>query len=67
VDALEQAHAQFLAAVDRLPSSKLDEVTADERDPALGSGVPYAVLLHGLSQHYAYHAGRVAMLRKALG
>jgi len=35
-------------------------------DPPLGSGVPFEVMLHGLAQHNAYHAGQIALLRRAL-
>jgi hypothetical protein len=31
--------------------------TSDPRDRETGAGVTRYVLLHGLSQHHAYHAG----------
>lgn len=67
VDALERAHAELLAAVQAFPPGELDDVVGDERDRPLGSGVSYAVMLHGVAQHYAYHAGQIALLRKGLG
>jgi uncharacterized damage-inducible protein DinB len=67
VEALGLAHEDLLAAVAELPASKLDDVLGEERDRPLGSGVSYAVLLHGLAQHHAYHAGQIGLLRKALG
>ncbi|HYW12836.1 MAG TPA: DinB family protein [Longimicrobium sp.] len=67
VDALERAHAELLAAVEAFPPAELDTVVGDARDRPLGSGVSYAVMLHGIAQHYAYHAGQVAILRKGAG
>jgi hypothetical protein len=40
--------------------------TNDQRDAAIGSGVSYYVLLHGVAQHDAYHAGQIAMLKKGV-
>jgi uncharacterized damage-inducible protein DinB len=67
VEALGMAHQEVLAAAAELPESKVDEVIGEARDRPPGSGVSYAVLLHGLAQHLAYHGGQIAMLRKALG
>jgi uncharacterized damage-inducible protein DinB len=52
-------------AVRRLPEAKLHEPTNDPRDRALGAGVSHYVLLHGIVQHDVYHAGQIAILRKA--
>jgi hypothetical protein len=65
ISALEAGVLEVLTELRRIPESRLDEVMGDERNPELGSGVSYAVLLHGLSQHLAYHAGQIALLRKA--
>jgi uncharacterized damage-inducible protein DinB len=67
VDALERAHAELLDAVEAFPPAELDDLVGDERDRPLGSGVSYAVMLHGIAQHYAYHAGQIAILRKGMG
>mgnify|MGYP004502151129 CR=1 FL=1 len=67
VDALERAHAELLAAVAAFSPAELDGIVGDERDRPLGAGVTYAVMLHGIAQHYAYHAGQVAILRKGMG
>lgn len=67
VQALGRAHAELLDAVEQLPPAALDEVVGDARDRPLGAGVTYAVMLHGVSQHLAYHAGQIAILRKATG
>jgi uncharacterized damage-inducible protein DinB len=62
---LEQAHAALVGAVRQVPEAKLFEPTNDPREPAAGSGVSYYVLLHGIVQHDAYHAGQIALVRKA--
>ncbi|HET6762995.1 MAG TPA: DinB family protein [Longimicrobiaceae bacterium] len=67
IQALGDAHAQVAAAVGELPQARMDEMIGEARDRPAGSGVSYAVLLHGLAQHHAYHAGQIALLRKAFG
>jgi hypothetical protein len=67
VDALARAHAGLLEAVAAFPPSELDSVVGEARDRPLGAGVSYAVMLHGVAQHYAYHAGQIALLRKGTG
>ena len=65
VASFARAHQELLAAVENFPEARLDERVGDARDAPLGAGVTYAVMLHGLAQHHAYHAGQVALLRKA--
>jgi len=67
VDALGRAHGELLEAVAAFPPAELDQVVGDARDRPLGAGVCYAVMLHGVAQHYAYHAGQIAILRKGAG
>jgi uncharacterized damage-inducible protein DinB len=63
---LDTAQAALVAAVRDLPESRLLEPTNATRDRAAGTGVSYYVLLHGLVQHDAYHAGQLAMLVKVI-
>jgi uncharacterized damage-inducible protein DinB len=63
VRALEGAHEEVLAAVAALADDAVDRAMPDERGQ--GHEVSYAVLLHGLSQHYAYHSGQIALLCRA--
>jgi len=37
-----------------------------EREAPLGTGTTFLVMLHGVAQHDAYHAGQMKLLRKAL-
>jgi uncharacterized damage-inducible protein DinB len=48
---------------------KLVESFRDERLDEIVGGENYSryVLLHGLVQHDLYHAGQIAILKKALG
>ncbi|WP_375435570.1 DinB family protein [uncultured Hymenobacter sp.] len=61
---LREAHQHLLGITEALPSSELDTVLGDARERADGSGVSIYVLLHGTIQHYLYHAGQIALLRK---
>jgi uncharacterized damage-inducible protein DinB len=65
LDALARAHAELVAAVAAFPPAELDHVVGDARDRPLGAGVTYAVMLHGIAQHHAYHAGQIALLKKS--
>ncbi len=44
--------------------SRLADRVGRQRDPALGTGSTYYVMLHGAVQHNLYHAGQIALLRK---
>jgi uncharacterized damage-inducible protein DinB len=65
LDGLETAHRNLVAAIGRLPEAKLHEPTNDPRSRPLGTGVSYYVLLHGIVQHDVYHAGQIAILKRA--
>lgn len=43
-----------------------EQVGNPRRDPPPGSGVSFAVMLHGLAQHNAYHGGQAVLLKRAL-
>jgi uncharacterized damage-inducible protein DinB len=62
----DAAHAALVAAVRDLPESDLFEPPRDHRDRAGGTGVSHYVLLHGLAQHDAYHAGQLALLIRVI-
>ena len=59
VDALAQEHNQLREAVRALPESSLEHQTP-------GKDYSFAFLLHGVIQHTIYHAGQIALLKKAL-
>jgi uncharacterized damage-inducible protein DinB len=62
--ALETANHELLSAIRALNPAQLDDHIGDARDRTLGSGVSRYVMLHGLVQHHAYHAGQIEMLKK---
>ena len=55
---LKRTHQQLLETVATLASERLDEAV-----PSMGYSV--YVMLHGVAQHALYHAGQIAILKKA--
>jgi uncharacterized damage-inducible protein DinB len=64
--ALEAAQTELMRSAAACDDARLNEKIGDVRDRALGSGVSVYVTLHGLAQHHAYHAGQIALLKRAL-
>ena len=64
LSALDAANAELAEAIAALDDAQLDGMIGDVRDRALGSGVSYYAMLHGLVQHHAYHAGQISLLRR---
>lgn len=56
---LQHRHQEFLKAVRAFPEAKLGDKVPN-RDHS------YYVLLHGMVQHDLYHAGQIAILKKAV-
>jgi len=57
--ALERGHQSLVEAISRVPESRLEE-------PILEGKSTVYVTLHGVIQHDLYHAGQIAMLKKAV-
>jgi hypothetical protein len=57
---LDRHHRTLLAVVAGLDVAKLEAIVP-------GKTYPVAVMLHGTAQHYAYHAGQIALLKKLVG
>src|SRR5436190_1432865 len=57
--ALDRSHQALVEAISRVPESRLDE-------PILKGKSTVFVTLHGVIQHDLYHAGQIAILKKAL-
>ncbi len=57
---LEDANREFVGAVERLDDGVLGEHLSQVR-------CTYYVMLHGMVQHSAYHAGQIAILKRQLG
>ncbi|MGA7914960.1 MAG: DinB family protein [Candidatus Acidiferrales bacterium] len=56
---LRECRARFRAAVQKLPENKLSDIVP-------GKDHSQYVMLHGAIQHDLYHAGQIAVLKKAL-
>ena len=54
---LDKQHRALLAVVAMLEPSRLDEIVP-------GKDYPLTVMLHGTAQHYAYHAGQIALFKR---
>ena len=58
LDRLQQVHQHLLRDVEPLSATRLDEPIGQDR-------VSVYVTLHGLVQHHLYHAGQIALLKRA--
>ena len=58
VEALRRSHDDLVRAMEKLPETRLPDIVP---------GKPYSVefMLHGIVQHDLYHAGQIAILKKA--
>jgi uncharacterized damage-inducible protein DinB len=65
LDALDAAQGALVDEMRGLADADLERMIGDVRDRAQGSGISRYVMLHGLIQHHVYHAGQIALLRKA--
>jgi uncharacterized damage-inducible protein DinB len=57
-DDLEAAHRQLATAIEHLDGARLNDMVP-------GKGHTVYVMLHGVIQHNLYHAGQIAVLKKA--
>lgn len=64
VNDFDKANQKLIQLVSGLNLSDWSSLIKDERNSALGTGVNHAQLVNGLIQHYAYHAGQIALLLK---
>ena len=61
---LTNAMARLIETIAGFPERRWDDRVGDARDPSLGTGVTYQQTVLGLVQHFAYHGGQIALLRK---
>lgn len=62
---LAAAHAELEKEVARLKPDDLLRWIGDQRNPALGTGLPVGTTIRGLLQHHTYHQGQIAILKRA--
>ncbi|HEY1188905.1 MAG TPA: hypothetical protein VGE74_14720 [Gemmata sp.] len=70
-DTSEAAWAAALDNLDRQHHKPLDVIAGRDAAklgaPVPGKPYPVAVMLHGTAQHFGYHAGQIALLKKRVG
>ncbi|MBD2723292.1 DinB family protein [Hymenobacter armeniacus] len=65
--ALRTAQEQLLAFLETMPEADLDRTIGATFEPPQGGSYTAYQMLHGVAQHYLYHAGQIVLLRKLLG
>ncbi|MBJ6108589.1 DinB family protein [Hymenobacter sp. BT523] len=63
---LRTAHEHLLALAEALPEADLDRTIGATFEPPQGGSYTAYQMLHGVAQHYLYHAGQIVLLRKLL-
>jgi uncharacterized damage-inducible protein DinB len=61
LERVRRVHEELIAAVAALPDSRLDEMVPGKE----GAHYTFYYMLHGVVQHGLYHAGQIALLKKA--
>jgi len=63
---LFSAYRALQRDVSRMPVRDLSRPTSDPRNRATGEGMSRYVTIHGVIHHATYHAGQIALLKRAL-
>jgi uncharacterized damage-inducible protein DinB len=58
---VRRVHTELVSAVSALPESRLGEMVPGKQ----GAHYTFYYMLHGVVQHELYHAGQIALLKKA--
>jgi uncharacterized damage-inducible protein DinB len=66
VEDLKLVNVNLIGIIQKFPPEQWDELTTDERDRELGTGVTYEELINGLIQHHIYHSGQIALLNRII-
>jgi len=62
---LRASHTALIDEIKRVSEASLDGAVRDERDRPLGIGLAQWQSLLGILQHDVYHAGQIALIKKA--
>lgn len=65
IQRFETVHAALEQEMERCTDERLSAILGTNRERETGGGVSVYVLLHGIVQHSIYHAGQIALLKKA--
>ncbi len=63
-DDLGRTVGELASRIRSFSDERLGERVGKQRDPAMGTGQTYYVMLHGVVQHNLYHGGQIALLKK---
>lgn len=63
-DDLGRTVGELASRILAFSDERLGERVGKQRDPAMGTGQTYYVMLHGVVQHNLYHGGQIALLKK---
>lgn len=66
VTGLAKSHRALAKAIREADAAVLETPVVDRRDAAAGTGLSRYLTLHGLVHHTVYHAGQIALVRKAV-
>jgi len=66
VEDLKLVNVNLIGIIQKFSPEQWDELTTDERDRELGTGVTYEELINGLIQHHIYHSGQIALLNRII-
>ncbi len=66
VAALVESHRALAAAIRAAGDRVLESPVVDHRDGPAGTGLSRYLTLHGLVHHTTYHAGQIALLKRAI-
>lgn len=66
VNGLVTSHRALAATIRRHADADLEAPVVDERDRADGLGLSRYLTAHGLVHHTTYHAGQIALVRRAI-
>ncbi len=59
---LRRVHGELVEAVEKFPEKSLEKLVPGKK----GAHYNFYYMLHGVVQHELYHAGQIALLKKAL-
>lgn len=65
VSELVESHRRLAAAIRAAGDEVLERGVVDHRDAAAGTGLSNYLTLHGVVHHTVYHAGQIALLKRA--
>jgi len=66
VNDLKLVNVNLMGIIQKFPLEQWNDLTNDERNRELGTGVTYEALIEGLIQHHIYHSGQLSILNRII-